>query len=51
MLACNLLARDGGMDWAGLPLIAAYLGVADQAEPLIDAIRVIRLHTPPAAAA
>jgi len=46
--ACNLLARDGGIDWSGLQLIAAYLGVLDQTEALIDAIRVIRLHSPPA---
>lgn len=47
--AWNLLANGmGGIDWAGLPLVAALLGI-DDAEDLIHRLGVIknhRAHTP-----
>lgn len=44
--AYNLLANgSGGIDWAGLPVICAYLGITD-VEPLIHAIGVIKSHRP-----
>ena len=36
----------GGIDWAGLPLVAALLGVSD-VERLVHALRVLRTHQPP----
>jgi hypothetical protein len=36
----------GGIDWAGLPLIAAVLGVED-VEALIHRLLVIKTHKPP----
>jgi hypothetical protein len=33
----------GGMDWAGLPIVCAWLGVTDP-EDLLNRIRVIRTH-------
>lgn len=36
----------GGIEWSGLPLVAAVLGVGD-IERLVHALRVIRTHQPP----
>lgn len=48
MRAHNLLANGtGGIDWAGLPLVAAYLGV-QQLEPFIDALEAVLTHQPDA---
>ncbi len=45
--ARNLLANGmGGIDWAGLPLVCAYLGVT-QIEPFIDALQVLVTYQPP----
>ena len=45
--AYNLMANGmGGLDWAALPYVVAYLGVLD-VEALIDRLRVIKLHRPP----
>jgi hypothetical protein len=42
----NMLANGmGGLDWAGLPLACAYLGVRD-VEGLIDRLLVIKQHNP-----
>lgn len=35
----------GGIDWAGLPLVAAHLGVVD-VEGLLDALEVLIAHEP-----
>lgn len=35
----------GGIDWSGLPLVAAHLGVTD-AEGLLDALEVLVTHQP-----
>lgn len=47
MIALNvysLLAdRNGGIDWAGLPLVAGWLGVRDL-EALMHRLGVIKLH-------
>jgi hypothetical protein len=43
----NLLANgSGGIDWAGLQLVVALLGVAD-VEAFVDALLVIKTHRPP----
>lgn len=43
----NLLANgSGGLDWAGLPFVAAMLGV-DDVEGLMDRLLVIKTHKPP----
>ena len=40
--AWNMLGNgSGGIDWAGLPLACAYLGVS-RIEPLIDRLLAIR---------
>ena len=45
--ARNLLANGmGGIDWAGLPLACAYLGVQN-VEPFIDALQVLLTYEPP----
>ncbi len=36
----------GGVDWSGLPLAAAVLGV-DDIDALVDAIVTIKTHKPP----
>lgn len=36
----------GGIDWAGLPIVAELLGVTDP-ERLIEQLLVIRAHKPP----
>lgn len=36
----------GGLDWAALPLAAAFVGVADL-ERLVDDLVTIKLHRPP----
>jgi hypothetical protein len=36
----------GGIDWAGLPLVVAMLGV-DDVEALVDRMLTIKLHKPP----
>lgn len=36
----------GGIDWAGLPIVAELLGIADP-EYLIEQLLVIRTHKPP----
>lgn len=35
----------GGIDWSGLPLVAAHLGVTD-IEGLLDALEVLVTHDP-----
>lgn len=35
----------GGLDWAGLPLAAAYYGIED-VEGLVHRLLVIKLHKP-----
>ena len=49
MRAYAMLANGmGGLDWAGLPIAVAALGVSDDGiEPLVDALVVIKLHKPP----
>ena len=43
----NLLANGmGGLDWAGLPLVVALLGV-DDVEAFVDRLLVIKTHKPP----
>lgn len=45
--ARNLLQNGmGGIDWSGLPLVCAYLGVT-QIEPFIDALQVLLNYEPP----
>lgn len=47
MQAYNLLSNGmGGLDWAGLEVVCAYLGITD-VEPLIHALGVIKAHQPP----
>lgn len=49
MRAHNLLANGmGGIDWAGLPLVAAYLGITD-AECFVEALETVVTHRPPRA--
>jgi hypothetical protein len=44
--AYNHLANGmGGLDWAGLPVVAELLGVVD-VEALIHRIQIIRQHKP-----
>lgn len=46
----NLLAGGmGGIDWAGLPLAAEFLGI-QQLEPVLEALEVVLTHRPPKAA-
>ena len=45
--AYNMLADgNGAINWAGLPLIAAYLGI-QHIEPLMHRLTLIKLHRPP----
>lgn len=45
--ARNLLHNGmGGIDWAGIPLVCAYLGVT-QIEPFVDALQVLLTYEPP----
>lgn len=45
--AFNALANgQGGLDWAGLPLVCEWLGVED-VEGLLERLAVIRAHKPP----
>ncbi|MBY0467604.1 MAG: hypothetical protein K2Q07_01355 [Burkholderiaceae bacterium] len=45
--AWNLLRNGhGGMDWSGLPMVCAHLGIED-IEGLLDRLEVIRNHKPP----
>jgi len=37
---------QGGLDWAGLPLACAYLGVDGDPGALIDRLAVIKCHRP-----
>lgn len=47
--AWNLLANGmGGLDWAGLPLVVAHLGITDVAS-LLHRLQVIKAHKPPTA--
>lgn len=49
MRAYSLLAdRQGGLDWAGLPLVAAWLGVHDL-DALLHRLSVIKLYQRPQA--
>lgn len=42
----DLLANGmGGLDWAGLPLVASWLGVTDL-DGLLARLEVIKLHRP-----
>lgn len=51
MKAWNMLANGmGGLDWAGLPAVLAYLGITD-VDGLIHRLQVIKLHKPPEAGA
>jgi hypothetical protein len=44
--AWNLLANGmGGIDWAGLPMVAALLGVQD-VDALVHRLFVIKTHKP-----
>ena len=36
----------GGLDWAGLPVVAAYWGVTDM-EGLMHRLYVMKIHQPP----
>lgn len=36
----------GGFDWAGLPLVCAWLGITD-VDGLLYRLRIIRLHRDP----
>jgi hypothetical protein len=36
---------QGGLDWAGLALVCAHLGIDDPAE-LIDRLAIIKCHRP-----
>lgn len=36
----------GGIDWAGLPLVCAYIGV-QHFEPFMDALQVLLTYDPP----
>jgi len=49
MRAYAMLANGmGGLDWSGLPIALAALGVPDEGiEPLVDALVTIKLHKPP----
>lgn len=43
----NLLAGGmGGIDWAGLPLAAEFLGIR-HLEPVLEALEVVLTHRPP----
>ncbi len=43
----NLLSNGmGGIDWAGLPLVVALLGITD-IEGLLHRLQVIKTHRPP----
>ncbi len=44
--AWNYLTDDGGIDWAGLPVICAHLGIDDPGA-LIERIYVIKTHKTP----
>lgn len=45
--AWNFLSNGhGGIDWAGLPMVCAYVGIED-IEGLMDRLEVIRSHKPP----
>lgn len=45
--AWNMLANGmGGIDWSGLPLVCALLGVRD-VELLVERLLVIKTHRPP----
>lgn len=45
--AWNALTNGtGGIDWAGLPLVAELLGI-DDLEDLLHRLLVIKLHRPP----
>lgn len=44
--AHNMLANGmGGIDWAGLPLVAAFLGVGD-VEGLLESLETVLTHRP-----
>lgn len=43
----NALANGmGGLDWAGLPLVCAWMGVED-VDGLVQRLLVIKTHKPP----
>jgi hypothetical protein len=47
MRAFSMLAdRQGGLDWAGLPLVAGWLGVQDL-DGLLHRLSVIKLYQRP----
>lgn len=49
MRTWNMLANGmGGLDWAGLPLAVALLGITD-VEGLLHRLQVIKQHRPPTA--
>lgn len=49
MRTWNMLANGmGGLDWAGLPLAVALLGITD-VEGLLHRLQVIKQHKPPTA--
>ena len=39
-------SRTGGIDWSGLPLVCAWLGVRD-VEAFLHRLEVIQAHKPP----
>lgn len=46
MQAYNLLSNGmGGIDWAGLPLVVAHLGI-ERIDVLIDTMATIKTHQP-----
>nr|WP_297526944.1 hypothetical protein [uncultured Roseateles sp.] len=50
MRVVRLLANGmGGLDWSGLPLIVAHVGVTDL-QGLLDRVEVILQHRPPESA-
>ena len=54
LLACRpwpgqIVSGMGGIDWAGLPIVAAHLGITD-VEGLMHRLYVLRTYTPAAPA-
>lgn len=40
----NLLERNGGIDWAGLPIVVELLGISD-VDGLVTRLQAIKSHT------
>lgn len=41
----NFLASDGGLDWSGLPVVVAHLGI-DDVGALMERLYVMKSHKP-----